>query len=404
VDIEKSSLQVYNEIVKKSKYTLEGALFMFVYAPSLDEKPPAVKQETAAKRLWRRGMQAQVNTLPLVRIDETIDLPICEGTGEVLHDTNGRRELPWRRHKVTSAVLVNLFREALKIEPALITEKRLVDLKDCASFLEFLRGSKQDMKLKRANFCKLRLCPMCSWRRSMKLFGQTALVATEILKQQPKTRFLFLTLTVKNCSADKLSGTLKMMDNGFQYLTASSRNFVPARVLKKNLLGYMKATEITYNQRENTYHPHLHVILAIRESYFHHDYIKKSEWVTLWQQAMKLDYAPSVHIETVKDSRKGMAGAVAETAKYPVKVADLLEITDKEKSVSALIALHEAMQNRRMVTFGGLFKTIRAELRLQDVDTENVDLNDTDQEDENVFKPIERVFFRWHAKIGAYIC
>jgi hypothetical protein len=82
----------------------------------------------------------------------------------------------------------------------------------------------------------------------------------------------------------------------------------------------------------------------------------------------------------------------------------LLEITDKEKSVSALIALHEAMQNRRMVTFGGLFKTIRAELRLQDVDTENVDLNDTDQEDENVFKPIERVFFRWHAKIGAYIC
>ena len=377
---------------------------MFVYAPSLAENLPAVKPEPSVKRLWRRGMQAQVNTLPLTYVDEFANLPVCEGTGEVLHDTNSRRELPWKKHKTASAALVDLFRGALKVEPALITEKRVVDLENCASFLEFLRDSKQDMKLKRANFCKLRLCPMCSWRRSMKLFGQTAQVAAEVLKQQPKTRFLFLTLTVKNCSADELIDTLKMMDNGFQYLTATSRKFVPARVLKKNLLGYMKATEITYNQKKNTYHPHLHVILAIRESYFHNDYIKKSEWITIWQQAMKLDYAPFVHIETIKESGKGMAGAVAETAKYPVKVADLLEITDKEQSVSALIALHKAMQNRRMVTFGGIFKRIRAELRLQDIDTENVDLNDTDHEDENAFKPIERVFFKWHAKVGAYIC
>ena len=337
--------------------------------------------------------------------DETAELPICEGTGEILNDSNGRRTLPWKEHKEESTALANLFRQALAVDPTLTTEERLLNLEDCASFLEFLRDTAQAMKLKRANFCKMRLCPMCSWRRSMKLFGQTARVAGEILDRYPKTRFIFVTFTVKNCSADDLKNTLKRMDKAFKYITSAGQTFAPAKGLKKNLLGYMRATEITYNQQANTYHPHFHILMAVKSTYFKGQaYLNHEKWQALWRDAAGLDYEPQVRAEAVTDKGKGMAGAVAETAKYPVKVADLLKITDKKKAVAALITLHHAMENRRMVTFGGVFKTIRAELKMQNVEAENADLGDTEQDKEKAFVPVERVFFRWRVKVGAYIC
>ena len=30
------------------------------------------------------------------------------------------------------------------------------------------------------------------------------------------------------------------------------------------MLGYMRAIEVTYNQQEDTYHPHIHCIFAVK--------------------------------------------------------------------------------------------------------------------------------------------
>ena len=40
------------------------------------------------------------------------------------------------------------------------------------------------------------------------------------------------------------------------------------------MLGYMRAIEVTYNQQEDTYHPHIHCIFAVKAQYFTKGYIK----------------------------------------------------------------------------------------------------------------------------------
>lgn len=188
------------------------------------------------------------------------------------------------------------------------------------------------------------------------------------------------------------------MNKAFSYLTSSNRNFAPAKEFKDNLLGYMKAIEITYNQLTDTYHPHIHCLFAVKAGYFRDGYIKKSSWQDIWSKAMHSDRNLIVHVETIKNSK---SKAVAEVAKYPVKSADLLNVTDEEKAVAALIVLHSALHKRRLVTFGGLLADIKRQLGLEDVDSDNADLVHTDEQKD--FTPVEKVLFRW-CKIGAYIC
>ena len=115
---------------------------------------------------------------------------------------------------------------------------------------------------------------MCNWRKSLKLFGQTSEIANIIINQDSSTRFLFVTFTVKNCDADKLSQTIDMMNMGFKRLTDKSKGVKITEKFKNNMLGYMRAIEVTYNQQEDTYHPHIHCIFAVKAQYFTHGYIK----------------------------------------------------------------------------------------------------------------------------------
>ena len=139
-------------------------------------------------------------------------------------------------------------------------------------------GTRQRMNLYRANFCKDRLCPMCSWRRSYKIFGQVSQIMDLIANDY---EFLFLTLTVPNCTADELVKTLNAMNKAWAKLI----RFAP---LKRILKGYFKALEITYNLQADTYHPHFHNVLAVPKSYLKKgDYIQREiafDDISVWLQ------------------------------------------------------------------------------------------------------------------------
>ena len=86
--------------------------------------------------------------------------------------------------------------------------RRAERVSTCGSVLEF--GIYPDKaRLQFANFCKDRLCPMCNWRRSLKLYGQVSAVM-DVLEEQGY-QFLFLTLTIKNCSASDLPKTIDIL-------------------------------------------------------------------------------------------------------------------------------------------------------------------------------------------------
>lgn len=330
--------------------------------------------------------------------DTSVTLEIVTRTGEILEDVSRTgRKRPWKEHKMGSMQLAELFRAAEKYGHSL-PETRLRDLEECADVLWFLQDAEGKRRLKSANFCRVRVCPMCNWRRSLKLFSQVSAITDAILAEK-KARFIFVTLTVENVRGEVLRDTIDRLNKAFTYITAKSRTFAPARKLKENLLGYMKAEEITYNADRDDFHPHIHAILEVRPSYFRGDgYIKQKDWTAMWRAALGVDYDPIVDVRNIKG---GTAKAVAEVAKYPVKMDNILKIADKDKAAKALTQLYSAIFKRRLVTFGGDFREYRRRLDLDDVETG--DLTHVEAESKT-FNAVAQVLFKWRVSTGAYIC
>ena len=93
----------------------------------------------------------------------------------------------------------------------------------------------------------------------------------------------------------------------------------------------------------------------------------------LWAKAMKLDYTPVVDIRTVKaHKRKNLKSAIIETAKYPVKPFDVdtedVSLFSEFKKDKITDDLSQGLHRKRQIGFGKLFKEIKAELALDDVE------------------------------------
>ena len=333
---------------------------------------------------------------------QDVNLETTTGTGEILKDYSSTgKERPWKLHKQENLQLVKIYKTAREKNINLITDSRLFDLEHCADTLLFAENAEGKKKLKSANFCRLRLCPMCQWRRSLKMFGQVQTITDKILERDKSTRFLFATFTVKNVDAENLETCINILNNKFLYLVSRNKTFAPAKKLKQNLLGYLKAVEVTYNTKDKTYHPHLHVIFAVKSTFFKNkqNYMTKKEWIELWQQALGVDYKPQTDIRAIKTNT---GKAIAEVAKYPVKTAPILSLPDDE-AVEVLKTLTLSLNKKRFVSYGGIFKTVKQELKLADIETDK-DLVNTDIEQQERFNAVTAVLFRHNFKFGCYIC
>ena len=340
----------------------------------------------------------------ITEIEENVnsELELITNTGEILQDfSNTGKERPWKLHKQENLRLVEIYKMTKEKKLNLISDSRLFDLEHCADTLLFMQNAEGKKKLKTANFCRMRLCPMCQWRRSLKMFGQVQTITDKILERDKSTRFLFATFTVKNVDAENLETCINILNNKFLYLVSKNKTFAPAKKLKQNLLGYLKAVEVTYNTKDKTYHPHLHVIFAVKSTFFKNkqNYMTKKEWINLWQQALGVDYKPQTDIRAIKSRT---AKAVAEVAKYPVKTAPILSLNDDE-AIQVLKTLTLSLHKKRFVAYGGIFKTIKQELKLTDVETDK-DLVNVDTEQQERFNAVTAVLFKYNFKFGCYIC
>lgn len=259
----------------------------------------------------------------------------------------------------------------------------------CGTWLEFGIFSDKN-KLVFANFCKDRLCPMCNWRRSLKLYGQVSAVMDELEKQGYK--FLFLTLTIKNCSAMKLSSTIDILLKGFTKLFHDNRR------VKKAVKGFFRSLEITKNKQTGEYHPHLHCILAVKSTYFKGDYITQAEWAEIWQKCIDTEYLPIIDIRRIKSGGKGVSGAVREVAKYSVKGSDFLNSSDIDETAETVSDFLKALSFRRLVSFTGVFADIRKQMKLDDIEDGNLIQTDID----NIRSDVAIAIVRYGYKNGCY--
>ncbi|MEO2229564.1 protein rep, partial [Escherichia coli] len=129
-----------------------------------------------------------------------------------------------------------------------------------------------------------------------------------------------------------------------------------------------------------------HVLLLVSPRFFKDKdkYIDQSEWKKFWKKVMKLDYDPVVFIEAVKDkSGKGsLKSAALETAKYQTKSSDYLT-KDDAKNLKVIGDLEYALKGNRQISFGGVLKTIKQELQLDDIEKGDLIHSDGKTEEEN---------------------
>ncbi|MDK3593332.1 protein rep, partial [Staphylococcus pseudintermedius] len=235
---------------------------------------------------------------------------------EILKDVsrNGK-ERPWKEKKIDNVSYSDIL-EILKI-------KKAHNVRQCGDVLEFKPTDEGYLRLYKAWFCKSKLCPVCNWRRSMKNSYQAQRVIEEVIKEKPKARWLFLTLSTKNA----IDG--KMLERSLSHMTKAFNKLKMYAKVKKTLIGFMRSTEVTVNKKDGSYNQHMHVLLCVENSYFKNksNYISQEQWVHLWQKALQVDYKPVANIKAIKPNQKGdkdIQAAIKETSKYSVKSSDYL--------------------------------------------------------------------------------
>ena len=264
----------------------------------------------------------------------------------------------------------------------------------CASRLQYREWTDTgDSRLQWANFCHLRLCPMCTARRALKNAMKLSQVMTQT-ESKYGVQFLFLTLTVENCEGDKLGETLSL-------LTKSWDRLVKQRPVMAAVKGWYRAIEITHG-KETGYHPHIHAILAVSMDYKPRNklYITQAEWVRRWKMALKVDYKPIVDIRKTKEGKGGM-GAVLEAAKYTTKDSDYIDPKlSEDEGARILTDYTRALHGRRLVAFGGVMKEIAAQLG---ADKEDADLVHVDNDSIRDDLADMIADYGWHFGAGDYI-
>jgi plasmid rolling circle replication initiator protein Rep len=265
--------------------------------------------------------------------------------GKFLSDKkkNGKKR-PWKEKKMNSIKVSKSFRR-------MDEWKRADRILDCGDYLEFVFLEDGSKKLKTARFCRERLCPMCGWRKSLKVAREVSRVMDAIEEGDERFAQLFLTLTVGNCDEADLPSLVEEIFKALNRLMGYKR-------VEKAAKGWFRSLEVTFNISNDTFHPHVHMILSVDKSYFDKNgdsYIKTAEWVKLWRRAMRLDYDPVCDVRRIKETSNGARKAVAEVAKYTVKDSDYV-MTDEDLMDKVVFTLHAALRGRRLYAFGGAMK------------------------------------------------
>lgn len=234
-------------------------------------------------------------------------------------------------------------------ETAIENENQKKYLKDCGTFLEI---DTKDRIIK-ANFCKNRLCPICNYRKSIKTWAKITKRVNEI-----DYKYIFITLTIKNVIAENLNKSIDDMMIALKKLTNR-------RQWKRIIKGYIRGLEITYNATDKSYHPHFHVLCAVPTDYYsstNEDYISFRTLQKMWKESTNADYNINVFIEPITEKEN----AVAEVAKYAVKIADVLSSKIDFDRVQAMKTIAFAIRNRRLIGTAGV-------LKMNNIDEEVID-------------------------------
>ena len=280
-----------------------------------------------------------------------------------LSDTS-KKDIIWEKRRIESDYSQSMFLES-DIEKQ---EKRGKRIRECASFLLYKvisEGDKKDLhKLRYAQFCHVRLCPICQWRRALTWQARFYSAWPQIIEKYSTARYIHLVLTIPNCPIKNLKDHLKKMSAAWKRMT--NRNTWPA-------LGFLRSVEVTRG-RDGNAHPHYHVLLMVPDKYFKTSmYMSVENWRDYWASALGVPseslYPPFAAVCS-KNMRKGkgagtkqitkniddIAAAVCEVVKYAVKGNDIVKLSKNKDGRDWFRELDIQISGTKSVITGGVIK------------------------------------------------
>jgi plasmid rolling circle replication initiator protein Rep len=340
--------------------------------PHRQQNTLGVESSLTTEKTKPKAMPRPVRTVRSAIITE---VPSKENSTELFLTEVSVKDKPWDIHRSEASKVRDFYVDSE-------SEKYADRMTVCSLILGFgLTFSDVDtlkLKLKTAWFCKVRTCPICQWRKSLAWKAKGYQIMPKIVEKYPNYRYIFLTLTQRNIPITELRSNLQALAYGFKKLALMAD--WPGQ-------GYLRSVEVTRGE-DGSAHPHQHVLLIVKPSYFSTGYIKQSEWVLMWQKAMKLDYDPSVNVKAIKRETNPIE-LIPEILKYCLKPADMLADRDWFLEYTKQIA------RMRTVTTAGIFKDYFRELE----NDHNLDLIGKDGEND---EELARLIFGWKQALGKY--
>lgn len=289
------------------------------------------------------------------------------------------KDKPWDKHRKHADIISNYYRQGGM-------DSHADRVAFCSQLLEFKvvpksSNGQQKLKLASAKFCRVRHCPICQWRRSLRWKARAYENLPKVVADYPEGRWIFLTLTMKNCQLTDLKETLKHLNKSFKRLTELKA--FPG-------IGWVKSVEVTRGRDGKSAHPHLHCLILLKDSYYKEDYLDKSDWIALWKQCLRVDYCPVLDVKAIR-AESSPVGLIAEVLKYQCKESDL--VASPEWFLEYVNQVH----GTRAVGVGGVLREYFRELEEEPEDLIGHDENSDDEIES------ESIYFRWNRVIKKYV-
>ncbi len=317
------------------------------------------------------------------------------------------KDKPWDKHKAEAGKVKHLYQGTM-------FDRYADRIQDCSGHLGFKwvsndKTGELKLKLNACRFCHCRHCPICQWRKSLMWIARFLGAMPVIVRDYPKARYVFLTLTVKNCEIGELRETLACMNKAWDRM--AKRKAFPA-------IGFARSTEVT-KSADGMAHPHFHALLMVEPVYFAgHSYMTQADWTELWRSCLKVDYTPVVNIKAVKNRRRRAqpqkqvnipldgsdvsetilaaieqtSSGIVETFKYAIKPSDLIG-TETQADRDWLVELTSQLHKTRSVALGGVFKNY-----LSEKEPKNLIGNDIEEDNK-----VSDICFGWRESLARYI-
>ncbi|EGH0324352.1 protein rep [Salmonella enterica subsp. enterica serovar Typhimurium] len=302
-------------------------------------------------------------------------------------------DAPWDAHRRVSDDVGGIYLLAAEYE------RYGARMASCGGLLRFGWSTLKEtgetrLRLREAHFCRVRHCPVCQWRRSLMWQARFYQSLPRIVADYPDARWMFLTLTVRNCAIGELGEMLNRMNAAFQRMKVR-KEFLPVQ-------GWIRTTEVTRGS-DGSAHPHFHTLMMAPPGMLNgKSYVRHERWVELWRECLRVNYDPNVDVRAVKPRKPKdgeslacataelVRGAVAETLKYSTKPVDM--VADPEWFLELTRQTHK----RRFVATGGALKDV---LKLdQETDADMVIGDDISEGDDDG----SRIAFEWKTEVRKY--